>query len=171
MKNVSLIFLLCLLSLSKGEAVEKKYISWNSAIELCSQLGEQITCSTFKPDVLVGISRGGLIPVRLLSDILENNYVYVIRISFYAKAGTTFKEPYLVQELPCRLDGKRVLLVDDVADSGRSLVEAISHLRSKGAVEIRTAVLHYKAKSIYKPDFFVKEEISWLVYPWEAHEK
>jgi hypothetical protein len=68
------------------------------------------------------------------------------------------------------LKGKKVLLVDDIADSGRSLAVAKDYITKKGAKEVRTATLHYKPESASKPDYFVVTTTAWVVYPWERHE-
>ena len=60
--------------------------------------------------------------------------------------------------------------VDDVADSGKSLVAAVNHIKEMGAKEIKTATLYYKRHSIIKPDYYINETQSWIVYPWEYGE-
>jgi hypoxanthine phosphoribosyltransferase len=62
---------------------------------------------------------------------------------------------------------KRMLLVDEVADTGDTLLHAINHVKELGVKEVRSAVLHYKPTSVVKPDFFMVETTSWIVYPWE----
>jgi len=118
----------------------------------------------------VGISRGGLVPARILSDILGVRELFTVRVSFYTAVGKAAAAPRIVQPLAERLDGKRVLLVDDVSDTGESLIAAKGHLRDMGAGEVRVATLHFKPHSRLKPDFFVAETDAWPVYPWERHE-
>lgn len=62
---------------------------------------------------------------------------------------------------------EKVLVVDDVADSGRTLALVVAMLEKQGAKVVKTATLHYKLSSIVKPEFFVKETQNWIVYPWE----
>lgn len=145
-------------------------ISWDEMAEMCERLSSKITSSGFAPDVIVGVSRGGLVPARLLSDVLGVRELFVARISFYTGVGKAAAAPKVVQPLTERLDGKRVLLVDDVSDTGRSLVVAKGHLSQMGAKEVRVATLHFKPHSRLRPDFFVDETEAWLVYPWERHE-
>jgi hypothetical protein len=66
--------------------------------------------------------------------------------------------------------GKRILLVDDVADSGASLTVAKKYLRKLGASEIRIATLHYKPASAIKPGYFAETTEAWVNYPWEREE-
>lgn len=145
-----------------------EYISWNDTVKLCDTLAKKV--EKYEPDVLVGISRGGLVPVRLLSDILGNKNIAVIKVEFYKSIGKTRDIPRITQELNYDVEGKRVLLVDDIADTGRSIVIAKDHVKRKGAKEIKVATLHYKTISSVKPDYYIKKTKSWIVYPWEIHE-
>ena len=62
---------------------------------------------------------------------------------------------------------KKMLLVDEVADTGDTLKHAVEHVKELGVEEVRSAVLHYKPTSIVKPDYYMVETTSWTVYPWE----
>lgn len=145
-------------------------ISWADTGRLCESLASAISSSGFRPDMIVGISRGGLVPARILSDIMGVRELFTIRVSFYTGVGKTATAPKIVQPLVERLEGKRVLLVDDVSDTGRSLMVAKEHLKEMGAKEVKVATLHFKPHSKFKPDFFMSETDAWLVYPWEKHE-
>jgi len=120
--------------------------------------------------MLVGISRGGLVPVRILSDKMGINNIGVMGIGFYKSVGQTSKFPQITQELSKDVVGKKVLVVDDVADTGRSLVVAKEYLGRKGAAEVKIATLHYKPASQLKPDYFMDTTTKWVVYPWEQYE-
>jgi hypothetical protein len=71
------------------------------------------------------------------------------------------------------LTGRRVLLVDDVSDSGDTFRVALAHLATRGqAAEIRTAVLHHKIVSPYVPHYYAQRVVKWrwLIYPWAVAE-
>lgn len=142
-------------------------ISWEAAVEYCEQLASKID---FKPDVIVGISRGGLVPARILSDILDNKNLAVLGIIFYKGVGERTGSPEITQELSMDIKGKKVLVVDDVADTGKSLIVAKDYIANKGASEIKVATLHYKPHSEFKPDYYIGTTEAWIVYPWERHE-
>lgn len=145
-------------------------ISWEATIKYCEQLALKINESNYKPDMLVGLSRGGLVPVRIMSDVLGINEVGVLGLSFYTGMGKKLNEPKITQELAIDISGKKILLIDDVADSGRSLIAAKEYLLKKGAKEIKIATIHYKPISLFKPDYFVQTTSAWIAYPWERHE-
>ncbi|MFX1578054.1 MAG: phosphoribosyltransferase [Promethearchaeota archaeon] len=142
-------------------------LSWSDVYNLTLQLSERIVNSQFVPDVIVGIARGGWIPARILSDVLYTNTLQNIRIEYYTDVGAKGKEPKITQPLTGSMKQKRMLLVDEVADTGDTLLHAINHVKELGVKEVRSAVLHYKPTSVVKPDFFMVETTSWIVYPWE----
>lgn len=150
--------------------MDVRSLSWAETDRLCEALASQITSSGFVPEAIVGISRGGLVPSRLLSDILGVRELFTIRVSFYTGVGKTAAAPRIVQPLSEGLGGKAALLVDDVSDTGGSLKAAVAHLRAMGAGDVKVATLHFKPHSKFRPDFFVEETGAWLVYPWERHE-
>ncbi|MFW9808719.1 MAG: phosphoribosyltransferase [Candidatus Thorarchaeota archaeon] len=147
--------------------MEYLILSWSDVYNLTLQLSERIVVSGFKPDVIVGIARGGWIPARILSDVLYMESLQNIRIEYYTDVGEKGKEPKITQPLTGSLAGKNVLLIDEVADTGDTLSHAIDHIRSFGIAEVRSAVLHYKPSSIVIPDFYMVETTKWIVYPWE----
>lgn len=143
------------------------YITWQELDELIDELASKIN---YNPDALIGVSRGGLIPVRLLSDRLNNPNIAVIRTEFYTGVGTTTKTPKITQDIPIDVKGKTLLVVDDVADTGKSLTLIKKHLLAKGAKDVKIATIHYKNHSEIKPDFYAKETNAWTAYPWEKQE-
>jgi hypoxanthine phosphoribosyltransferase len=143
-------------------------ISWDAVIKYCEELAEKTR--DFEPDIIIGISRGGLVPARVLSDILDINRVGIIGIVFYKKTGEPGESPEITQDLSMDIKGKKILLVDDVADTGKSLVFAKEYLERMGPAEVRIAALHHKPSSVLEPDYYVGTTTAWIVYPWEQHE-
>lgn len=121
-------------------------------------------------DTLVGISRGGLILCRILSDLLDIQDVRIIRCEYYTDVGATSKIPLISQELQGTLKDRNVLVVDDVADSGRSLEAIIDYLKQMKAKRLRVVTLYRKPKSSLTPDYFAKSASAWIIFPWELYE-
>lgn len=144
--------------------------TWELLYELCVELADRIRDSGFRPDLIIGVARGGWIPARLLSDFLENPNVASVRVEFYIDIGRTSSEPIITQPCSAPVKGRRVLVVDDVADSGRSLSLVKDSLLRQGAEEIRIACLYYKPWSIIKPEYYIKETTSWIIFPHEVKE-
>ncbi len=150
----------------------KEYVSpsWNDIYEMCLDLSDKIRRSGFKPEVIVGIARGGWIPARILSDLLGNPYTANIKIEFYVSIKETSETPVITQPLSTSVDRKRTLVVDDVADTGKSLRIARLHVLKQGAREVKTSTLYYKPWSVIKPDYYVEETSAWIIFPWEVKE-
>jgi hypoxanthine phosphoribosyltransferase len=122
----------------------------------------------FKPDCIVGIGRGGLVPAVYLSDRLGVNKLYVIKVGFYKKDRRN-RRPVVHQKPPLGSIHGNVLVVDDVADTGETLM-LVKKLLKRHAGEIRIATLHYKPHSKLKPDFFVHTTKRWIIYPYQKVE-
>ena len=144
--------------------------TWNQIYDMLLAQAQKIQGDGYKPDIIVGIARGGLVPSRILADLLETRDFAIITIEYYVGIGQKNKEPILKQCLHTQLPDKKVLLVDDVSDGGRSLQLAKKHLQEQGAKEIRIATVYCKPRTITLPDYFEKETSLWIVFPWEAKE-
>jgi len=150
--------------------MEYLILSWDEVYNLTLQLSERIVDSGFEPDSIVGIARGGWIPARILSDVLYARTLQNIRIEYYTDVSAHGREPRITQPISGSLEGKNLLLVDEVADTGDSLFHAIEHGKSLKAKEIRSAVLHLKPTSRVMPDYYMVKTTCWTVYPWEHRE-
>ncbi|MCP8305312.1 MAG: phosphoribosyltransferase [archaeon] len=137
--------------------------------EMLSKLAKIVKESKFEPDILIGISRGGLIPVAVLSDKLGVESE-IVGVEYYHGVKETKERPEITQKIPYDLKGKRVLIVDDVADMGHSLQLVKDYIRKKGAKEVRVCTIHYKPWSVVKPEYFLEETEAWIIYPWEVKE-
>lgn len=133
-------------------------------------LAQQIRRSDYSPQVIVGVSRGGWPPARIMSDLLENSNLANMKVEFYTNIGVTSKTPRITQPVTSDVRGKRVLVVDDVADSGHSLRVASKHLEQKGARQIQVCTLYLKPKSVFRPDHFARTTTKWVIFPWERLE-
>jgi hypothetical protein len=143
---------------------------WNQIYEMLLNLAEKIRKNNFKPDIIVGVSRGGWPPARVLSDLMGNPNLANVRAEFYLGVAETKDEPVLTQPVSMKVTGKKVLVVDEVADTGKSLKLVKEHIIEQGATEVKIATVYYKPWSIVKPDYYEKETSRWIVFPWETRE-
>ena len=152
--------------------VNSKYVApgWDEVYDMMIGLAREIRDSDYSPQVIVGVSRGGWPPARIMSDLLENPNLANMKVEFYTNIGVTAKAPKITQPVTSEVNGKRVLVVDDVADSGHSLRIASKHLKQKGAQDIRVVTLYMKPKSVFKPDHFARTTTKWVIFPWERLE-
>jgi len=152
------------------QELEFEVPKWSQIYRMLMRIAERIRKDNFKPDVIVGVSRGGWPPARVLSDLLENPNLANVRVEFYVGVAETKGEPTLTQPISVKVAGKKVLVVDEVADTGKSLQLIKEHLQKEGATEVRIATVYLKPWSIITPDYYAKETSRWIVFPWEVKE-
>ena len=148
-------------------APEREHLSWDGFGQASRDLARAIVADDFIPEVVVAIARGGLLPAGAIAYGLGIKNCGAINVEFYTGIGTVLDAPEL---LPPELDmtylnGRRVLLVDDVADSGRTLNLAVRLLREQGA-EVRSVVIYTKPTTIIQPDYSWKATDLWIDFPW-----
>lgn len=150
--------------------IEFEVPTWNQIYNMLLNLAESIQKNGFKPDIIVGVSRGGWPPARVLSDLMGNPNLANVKAEFYLGVAETKGEPELTQPVSMHVTGKKVLVVDEVADTGKSLKLIKEHVIERGATEVKTATVYYKPWSVIRPDYYEKETSSWIVFPWEIKE-
>ena len=93
--------------------------TWNQIYYMLIELADKIRGNGFKPDIIVGISQGEWLPTRVLSDLLDNPHITSVGAVFYVGAAETNYEPKLTQPILVSVLDKKILLVDDVVDTGK----------------------------------------------------
>jgi hypoxanthine phosphoribosyltransferase len=153
-----------------GDAVgRRETLTWDGFGEASREIARAVVADGFVPEVVVAIARGGLLPAGAIAYGLGVKNCGAINVEFYTGVGTVLDAPaVLPPELDMTyLDGRRVLLVDDVADSGRTLALAVTLLRDRGA-DVRSATIYTKPTTIIQPDYAFKDTDLWIDFPWSA---
>jgi hypoxanthine phosphoribosyltransferase len=152
------------------------YVTWDEYHRLIEQLALQIHASGYRFDSLLCLARGGL----RIGDMISRIYAIplaILAVSSYREAAGTQQGQLAIAESITTtgntLHGK-VLLVDDLVDSGVTLTRVVAHMRQRciAITEVRTAVLWYKAASKYKPDYYVHylPTSPWIHQPFEEYD-
>lgn len=144
------------------------YINWDTYHAQLYDLAQKISTADQKNDLIVAIGRGGLTPGHILSDFLNLPVITFGMISYSDIGKRT--EPKIRFPLGQTLQDKRILLVDDVSDSGKTFLAGKEYLRSLGATEIKTCAVYTKPKTIHIPDFWISETAAWIIFPYELRE-
>ncbi len=144
------------------------HISWKEYHTLARKLAASILDQSGQFDEIVAISRGGLTLGHLLTDFLRIP-IATITIQSYSDIQTR-GAVQLTAKLSTPIKGKRVLLVDDVADSGKTMKRAMGYLRRLGPANITTVTMFYKSRSVFRPDFFGSITNKWILFPYEPIE-
>lgn len=147
-------------------------ITWKTVQRLARSLAFKLVDASFTPDIIVAIGRGGCVPARIVADYLQVFQVTSIKIEHYTMGAQRQRHARIRYPLAVDVSGMNVLIVDDVNDSGDTLILAKEHIDSHEPREIRTAVLHHKIVSHFQPDFAARGIVKWrwLIYPWAVIE-
>ncbi len=162
---------------------ELEILTWDGFGEATRELARSVVASNWMPDLVVAVARGGLLPAGALSYALGVKAMGTLNVEFYTGVGETLAEPVILPPLmdTSELPGRKVLVVDDVADSGKTLRLVMNLVREKGiladvdgdgnptemiSVEARSAVLYTKPVSVIEPDYTWKHTAQWIAFPW-----
>ncbi|PWD51343.1 phosphoribosyltransferase [Serinibacter arcticus] len=148
---------------------DREVLTWGEFGHAMRDLARTIVSSAWQPEVVVAIARGGLVPAGAIAYALETKAMGTLNVEFYRGVGETLPDPIV---LPPALDtselsGLRVLVVDDVADSGRTLLLVLDLMRSHGA-DVRSAVIYAKPTSIVQPTYVWRDTDRWIMFPWSS---
>jgi len=145
-----------------------KKFSWEQVEKAIEELGNKIKSSGFKPDYIIGITTGGLIPLALLAKQLDIDKILTVSASSYEKDK---KKKTVITYLPVvDLKNQKILLVDEIVETGETLKKMTEAIIKKYKVgEIKTATIGVnRDKCIFEPDYWiVAESGEWVVFPWE----
>lgn len=143
----------------------KQYYSYEEFRRDTNALLQEV--KSFQPEAIVGIARGGLTLSHALAEGLNIREVQTLRTELY---DVSCKREELTLFGSCDFVGKtRVLVVDDIADSGETLEVIMKHLeKSFENIEFKSATLFYKQTSKYKPHFWINEAKNWIEFFWEV---
>lgn len=124
------------------------------------------------PDLIVAIGRGGFVPARIVCDFLLQNDLTSMKIEHYKRAADIQPEIKIRYPVPVDISGKKILIVDDITDTGGTLSLAVDYVWSLKPAEVRTAVLQHKTCSPFLPDYYAQKIIKWrwIIYPWARYE-
>lgn len=133
------------------------------------ELAQQIADSGFRADIVLAVARGGLIPAGALAYALGTKAAGTLNVEFYTDVEQTLPDPVVLEPLldTDAIRGKRLLVVDDVADSGRTL-DLVMKLMTQHGAEARSAVLYTKPRTIIAPDYSWRPTDKWISFPWST---
>ena len=150
--------------------VKQTHLSWDDIEDYCKKLADLIKKSDFKPEIIVGIQRGGCVTAVLLSHLLniEDFCTIGIRSTKSDDIHAQRVKPIIYDSFSLQLiSGKTILLTDDITDTGVTLIEAKKELFKYGCKEVKSATIICAPASNGKVDFYGKEVKPWVVFPWE----
>ncbi len=151
------------------ESPPRERMSWAQLGEAGRELAQAIADDGYEPDLILGIARGGLLVAGALSYALGVKNTFTMNVEFYTGVDERLPVPMILPPVPDLIDlhGSRMLIADDVADTGQTL--ALVQGFCAGQVgEVRTAVLYEKPGSIVTCDYVWRRTDLWIDFPWSA---
>jgi len=150
--------------------VPVRIVEWGEIVDWARGLAEKILDSGYRPTVIVAVARGGYVPARLLADFLDVTNMLSVQSQHWVEAAKAAEKAILKFPYKVDLSGHRVLLVDDIVDTGDTLLLARDYIeREWKPDEIRIAVLQWiSSVAKFKPDYYHLEvrDWTWFQYPW-----
>ncbi len=140
-------------------------ISWNDFHGLCKVLAAA-AATTFNPKMILAVGRGGYYPGTLIAHILRAE-IYPLRLSRRVNDQIVHERPQWLVEPPAAVAGKRVLIVDEIASTGETLMVVKEKVEELGAGEARTAVLYAHTWGAHVPDYIGLVSDALLLNPWD----
>ena len=148
---------------------ERENLTWQGFGTASRELAEVIAADGFEPDLILSIARGGLFLAGSLGYALAVKNLHVTNVEFYDGVGTTLDMPVMLPPVPSAVDfsAKKVLIADDVADSGRTM-ELVYDFIKDHVEDVRTAVIYEKPRSLIKCEYVWKRTDRWINFPWSC---
>ena len=147
----------------------REVLGWDRFGAAGRELAQTIADDGFRPDAILAIARGGLLLAGSLSYALEVKSVHLLNVVFYTGVDQRLAEPLVLDPVPdvALLAGQKVLIVDDVADTGGTL-RVVQDLYAGQLGDTRTAVLYEKPPSVVKCDYVWRHTEMWINFPWSS---
>lgn len=151
-----------------------RLVTWSEVQRWTDNLGQQMVEGRFAPEVIIGITRGGWVPATLLSDWFQIIDLHTIKIEHHGIARTRSGRAILTEPLYIHLYDKRVLVLDDISNTGQSLALAVDKVKETGPREVRTAALMVDRRCKVPVDYFylIFDPGEWdrVIFPWDFFE-
>jgi len=148
---------------------QRELMAWQDLGDGTRQLAEQVHADGFRPDIVLAIARGGLLVAGALAYALDVKNTFTMNVEFYTGIDQRLPVPMLLPPIPELVDmhEQRVLIADDVADTGATLALVKGFLRGRVG-EVRCAVLYEKPRSAVNCEYVWRRTDRWIDFPWSA---
>jgi len=148
---------------------EREQMTWDDLGAGSRIIAEQIASDGFEPDIVLGIARGGLLVAGAVAYALDVKNTFTMNVEFYTGIEERLEMPMILPPVPDLVDlgESRVLIADDVADTGKTLALVKDFLDGKVG-EVRAAVLYEKPRSEVNCEYVWRRTDRWIDCPWSV---
>ena len=150
---------------------EREVMSWDDLGRGSRELAEAVAADCYRPDMILGIARGGLLVAGGLGYALGVKNTFTMNVEFYTGVDERLDIPMILPPVPDLVDFAdfKVLIADDVADTGATL-ELVKEFCAGKVAEVRCAVLYEKPRSMVNCEYVWRRTDRWITFPWSAEE-
>ena len=146
---------------------DREIMTWESFGVASRELAIQVAESGYEPDIILAIARGGLMSAGALGYALSVKNTYTMNVEFYTGVDERLEVPRILPPAPDFVDlgEAKILIVDDVADTGHTL-KSVQDFCTGKVGEVRTAVIYEKSHSVVQCDYVWRRTDLWINFPW-----
>ena len=150
---------------------QRENLSYEKFGRAVRELAQSVADDGYEPDVVLSIARGGVFVAGGLAYALDCKNIHLVNVEFYTGVGTTLAMPVMLAPVPNVVDfsNKKILIADDVADTGKTLKLVHDFCRAHVA-EVRSAVIYEKSQSSVKCEYVWKRTDDWINFPWSVEQ-
>ncbi|TCO65831.1 phosphoribosyltransferase [Actinocrispum wychmicini] len=148
---------------------EREILTWDLFGKASRELAEMVAADGFRPDLILSIARGGLFAAGALGYALSVKNLHVMNVEFYTGVDERLELPVMLPPVPNVVDltGAKVLVADDVADTGSTL-KLVHDFCQDHVADVRCAVLYEKSHSMVKCEYVWRRTDQWINFPWST---
>jgi hypoxanthine phosphoribosyltransferase len=148
---------------------DRETLTWTDFGRASRELAIRIAADDFRPDLILAIARGGLFAAGALGYALDVKNLHVMNVEFYTGVDSRLEMPVVLPPVPQAVDlsGARVLIADDVADTGATL-QLVKDFCVGHVADVRCAVVYEKPQSMVKCEYVWKHTDRWINFPWST---
>lgn len=142
--------------------------SWDELHENIKEIANEIKKDNYRPDMVIALSRGGFVPARVICDLMIIKDLVSVKVDHWGVTAAKDGKAHLRYPIDVDLTGKKILIVDDITDTGDSMIIAKEFVKKLNPEEVRTAAIFHFKHSKFVPDYYSKELVDWVwvMWPW-----
>jgi uncharacterized protein len=147
----------------------REILTWERFGRATRELAELVAADLYRPDIVLSIARGGLFVAGALGYALDVKNLHVCNVEYYTGVDTRLELPVMLPPVPVAVDlsGARVLIADDVADTGATL-KLVKEFCADHVAEVRSAVVYEKPHSTVQCEYVWRRTDKWINFPWST---